>query len=100
MTSTVGVLYCLRELMTTLETIEAMDEQSYAEISCLLSHGNVTLQNGGILTEKDFDALLDIALSTELGVIGGVAKVHGLHRLHGLGKFYSDDKQEEENNAF
>ena len=67
MTSNVGVLYCLRELMTTLEIIESMDEQSYAEISCLLSHGNVTLQSGGILTEKDFDALLDIALSTELG---------------------------------
>ncbi len=53
--------------MTTLEIIEAMDEQSYAEISCLLSHGNATLQSGGILTEKDFDALLDIVLSTELG---------------------------------
>lgn len=42
--------------MTTLEKIEFMDEQSYAEISSLLSRGNVTLQGGGIFTEKDFDA--------------------------------------------
>jgi len=53
--------------MTTLETIENMDAQSYAEISSLLSRGNVTLQSGGIFTEKDFDDLMDEVLSSELG---------------------------------
>ncbi len=53
--------------MNTLETIELMDEQSYAEITSLLSRGNVTLQGGGVFSEKDFDALLDEVLSSELG---------------------------------
>ncbi len=53
--------------MNTLETIERLDEQSYAEITSLLSRGNVTLQGGGVFTEKDFDILLDDVLSSELG---------------------------------
>lgn len=61
------MLEYLRVTMTTLEKIEFMDEQSYAEISSLLSRGNATLQRGGIFTEKDFDALMDDVLSSELG---------------------------------
>lgn len=53
--------------MTASETIEAMNERSYAEVSSLLSSGNVTLQSGGILTDKDFDNLMNEALSSELG---------------------------------
>lgn len=53
--------------MTTAETIDAMNERSYAEISSLLSSGNVTLQSGGILSEGDFDKLMSEALDSELG---------------------------------
>lgn len=53
--------------MTTAETIDALNECSYAEISSLLSSGNVTLQSGGILTEGDFDKLMSEALDSELG---------------------------------
>lgn len=54
-------------VMRTREKIEQLDEQSYRHCCALLSRGNVTLQNGGMITQEDYDSLLREVLSTDLG---------------------------------
>lgn len=53
--------------MDTQEQLKALDERTGADISALLSRGNVTLQSGGVYTDEDFDFMLEEALSGELG---------------------------------